>query len=127
MDFSQLNEEDKVLAVQLLEKHRERQHNIANNFIMIVNDWCGLELTDEQHDKLWKLVEAEMDEDDLQRLSAPYIGTDTREGMMRVIANTLSGMDWPLYGDSDQDKEQFNTKMQAGLAKIGYTEAFSLD
>jgi hypothetical protein len=46
--------------------------------------------------------------------------TVVREEMMGVIGQELTGLQWPLNGDSAEYKEQFFTALAAGIARGGY-------
>jgi hypothetical protein len=46
--------------------------------------------------------------------------TVVREEMMGVIGQELTGLQWPINGDSAEYKEKFYQALEAGIARGGY-------
>lgn len=45
-----------------------------------------------------------------------------REMLMDLLAYKVGAGRWPMYGDSDEFSENFRTKFQEGIARLGYAE-----
>lgn len=74
-----------------------------------MSDWCGFELTDQQVDEFLK-----------EYPEAIHFDTVERENFADYIAKKVTGMSFPMNGDSQEYKQKFYAEMKINSKRMGY-------
>ena len=90
---------DKVLSVNI------------NDVLIVINDWVDVRITKE-------MVKEVLDEDEGLFSEIARFGiydTVSREMAADALAQKFTGMDWPINGDSQATKDEFDKRWQKAM------------
>jgi hypothetical protein len=73
--------------------------------------WAGFDLTDKQVEEIYL-----EDEECFQH----GIDTVEREDAMSILSRKITGMEWPMNGDSEEYKTKFFKELKEKSIKLGY-------
>ena len=89
---------------------------VTQECIDLMEDCTGISLTVDQFNAIIAKNEGVIHE--VNRWGAG--DTVVREEMMGVIGQELTGLQWPINGDSSEYKEKFYQALDAGINRMGY-------